>query len=431
MKQLLITTALILACGDPATPIDNETDASIPIVDASPGIPDATPRPPAVCIITLDCNGQTIPDEPKIPCSIRIEDGNGGLEYEGSVGVEKRGRSSQSFPKPQYAIELRIGEDLDNPQNLLGMGTEADWVLNGAYIDRALIRNPLLLGLFQSFGGTERYAAEIAYCELTLDGTPQGIYMLTERVKRDDDRVDLPEDLALDGSSFLIKQDSVGNGGIRPVGIAHGEWSLVYPNKLRATEAQVAGVVSWLDRWVAVVNGSDTTTDLFSLVDMGSAIDFVLLEEFAKNNDAFYLSMHVWKAPNGKLHFTPWDLDLSFGQPNYNNSESPEGWIAYRPALIRSMTSRPEFQTQLAARWLQLRAGVLSTPAVMERLEFHLETIAGHVDANFTLWPITEIQFLTDTLYPVESYEDEISKVKAWIPLRLAWMDANIGQYAE
>lgn len=401
-------------------------DAAVVVADADRA--DARVPSSTICYIELDCDNMYIPDEPKLPCILRVEDRLGVIHYEGIAGVERRGRSSQAFPKLQYAVELRLSEvgELENPADLLGMGREADWVLNGAYIDRSLFRNKLLFELFQSFGGTDRYAPESAYCELQIDGESKGIYLLTERVKRDAARIPLPADLG-DGSSFIIKQ---GDGrGFRDVGTANGQWRLIYPNDDRATPAQIAGVSTWLSAWDDVVNGVDTTTDLFSLVDLDSAVDYVLLEEFAKNNDAYFLSMHVWKAAGGRLHFTPWDLDLSFGQPDYNNSESPEGWIQYRPALITAMAQKPAFQTRVGARWRELRTGVLTNEAILARIDSYLEAITAEVPGNFDVWPIGSIQFLNDTLYPVASHAEEVGLVKTWIGLRLAWMDENVDGY--
>ena len=144
-----------------------------------------------------------------------------------------------------------------------------------------------------------------------------------------------------DTSSLEVLNGSADSGGFRDVGIANGSWRLVYPHEDRATAEQVAGVSLWLSSLEDIVTGADTATSVFALVDLESAVDFVLLEEFAKNSDAYYLSMHVWKDVGGKLRFSPWDIDLSFGQPNYNNSESPEEWILYRPALIRAMAREP------------------------------------------------------------------------------------------
>ena len=365
-----------------------------------------------------------IPNEPKITCALHIGDGAGTTLYDGLAGVETRGRSSQFFPKQQYAVELRDESGGENPVNLLEMGAESDWVLNGAYIDRALFRNKLLFELFQQFGGRERYAAELQYCELTLDGDWRGIYLLTERIKRDDDRIDIAADATSDGSTFILKQDEE---GFRGLSFANGFWNMIYPNRDLVLPAQTAGIEAFLQSWEQAVAAGGS--GVFSFVDLDSAVDFVLLEELAKNNDAYYLSVHIWKDLDGLIHFAPWDLDLSFGQPLYNESTDPHGWIAYRPPMIVSMASQPVFSARLGERWTELRAGVLSNGAIFDRIDFHLETIAEHVAPNFERWPIDEIQFLDDQLYPVSSYDEEVGLVRAWIEERLSWMDDNIYAY--
>jgi hypothetical protein len=392
---------------------------------AAPGDPDADPGPPAVCQVLLDCGGAEIPDEPKIPCDIEIGDGLGEVVYSGPSGVERRGRSSQAFPKAQYSVELRTDTDAEQPVALFGMGRESDWILNGMYIDRALFRNKLFFELFQSLGGAEHYAPETRYCELTLDGDPRGIYLLTEKVKRDDDRIALADDGGT-GASFIIKQDET---GFHEVGVAYGSWQLVYPNDEVATQDQIDGVSAWLDRWEAAVAGT-SDEDVFDLMDLDSAVDFVLLQEFARGNDAYFLSMHVWKDVGGTLHFTPWDLDLSLGQPLYNDSTLTTGWIAYRPQLIQALADDPRFQTRLAERWAELRDGAFAGGAIQARIDFYLATFGDRVAANFTRWPIEDIQFLGDQLPPRASFEEELTSVRTWVDARLAWVDDHIDEYA-
>jgi len=425
--HLVGLAAGVFACGSATAPIPDTTDADVPDA-APPAIDAAPPTPPMMAEMSLDCLGAEIPDEPKIPCTLVIEDGMGGLVYDGAAYVEQRGRSSIAFAKPQYSVELRTSLDteLEDPVDLFGMGSEADWIFNGAYIDRALFRNVVLFEIFQSFGATERYAPQIRYAELTLDGDYRGIYMLTERVKRDFSR--LPIMGSLDGSSFVLKQDET--EGIRAVGFANGHWRLIYPHRDRASQLQRDGVVNWLSTWSGVINGTITDVPIFDLVDLDSVVDFVLLEEFAKNVDAYFLSMHVWKDVGGKLHFTPWDLDLSFGQPDYGNAESPAGWIEYRPWLITSLAQHEEFRSRLAERWAELRQDQLSRETIFARIDWHLVTIADHIDANFERWPIDEIQFLDDTLYTVESHAEELDRVRTWIDSRLEWMDENIESFA-
>ena len=148
-------------------------------------------------IVIINTNGQTIPDEPKITADMGIIYNGIGQRnniadpynvYNGKIGIEIRGHSSQMFDKKQYGIELREVNGDDVKVALLGMPEEADWVLNASYIDRSLLRNVLTYKLSNDLG---RYASRTRYCELVLNGEYRGIYIIQERIKRDKNRVDI------------------------------------------------------------------------------------------------------------------------------------------------------------------------------------------------------------------------------------------------
>ena len=421
MRALAVLCSALAAAAACSGSGDSSRDGGTP----ADGAPDADPGPPVLCDVQIDCGGADIPDEPKIPCDIEIGDGLSNVVHQGRIGIERRGRSSLGFPKAQYSIELRSETDAEQAVGLFGMGRDSDWILNGMYIDRALFRNKLFFDLFQGLGGPERYAPQTRYCELTLDGDYRGIYLLTEKIKRDDDRIALADDGGT-GASFIIKQDET---GFHEVGVANGSWQLVYPNDLTATQPQIDGVSAWLDTWRAAVEGS-SETDLFTLMDLDSAVDFVLLQELARGNDAFFLSMYVWKDVGGELHFTPWDLDLSLGQPLYGDSTLTTGWIGYRPLLIQTLANDARFQARLVERWSELRQDEFSAEVIEAHIERYLATIGDRVDENFARWPIEDIQFLDNQLPPRSSFAEELEVVRGWIDGRLEWVDAHIGEYA-
>ena len=310
------------------------------------------------------------------------------------------------------------------------MGGESDWVLNGAYIDRAFFRNALCFDSFQAFapGSIDRYAAESHHCEMTLDGEWVGIYLLSERIKRDPARIDLALDDS--GETFIVKLDD--EDGVWPNGAGTGTWQMVYPHADRIDASAQSVVRSWLRGWEEAVLGrdpADPDTGIFAYLDLDSAVDLVLLEEFARNTDGYYLSLYLWRGPGQKMRFAPWDMDLTFSQPSYNDNENPQGWIAYRPDMIASMGNVPEFKARLVERWWELRAGVLSQESIDARIDGYVETMGETAYENFEVWPIDEITFGWDGqnyLYSIESYDAELARVRGWIPLRLAWIDANI-----
>ena len=125
LRPLLLLGPLALAaCPDSAqwtVPVPDDDDATPDAVDSSP--PESVPGallediPQAehpfdeaapLCSITIDCDRE-IPDAPKLPCRVRVDDHDGVTQYDGWAGVELRGRSSSGFPKRHYNIELWQG----------------------------------------------------------------------------------------------------------------------------------------------------------------------------------------------------------------------------------------------------------------------------------------------------------------------------------
>ena len=92
--------------------------------------------------------------------------------YNGKIGIEIRGSSSQQFPKKQYAVETRdlAGNDLD--VSLLGFPAESDWILFAPYNDKSLMRDVLVYKIAASMG---RYASRSKFCEVVLNDEYVGV----------------------------------------------------------------------------------------------------------------------------------------------------------------------------------------------------------------------------------------------------------------
>jgi CotH protein. len=166
-------------------------------------------------IIIIDTQGDDIMDEPKIESSMGIIYNGPGVinnindslnHYNGNIGIETRGNSTQGFDKKTYSIELRDMLNQDTSVNLLGMGKEEDWILHAMVIDKSQVRIPMSSYFFQRMG---HYAYKWRYVELIINNEYRGLYILTEKIKRDDDRVDISK---LDDDDLL--GDSVTGGYI-------------------------------------------------------------------------------------------------------------------------------------------------------------------------------------------------------------------------
>ena len=181
-----ITLLILIGCSSLSGQI-NLTDSNLPI-------------------ILIETNNQGIQDEPKITATMKIIDNGPGnrnqitdppLGYEGFIGIELRGASSQSFLKKGYGLETRNEDGSNRNIVLMGMPKENDWVLHGPYSDKSLIRNALA---YKLAGAVMPYAPRTQFCELIINGNYRGVYLFTEKIKIDKGRVDL-EKLQIDENS--------------------------------------------------------------------------------------------------------------------------------------------------------------------------------------------------------------------------------------
>ncbi len=364
---------------------------------------------------TLSCDGQLSTTDSR--CVFEAWWPDGTLEVSTGADVRIRGRSSEGFPKHQYGMEFVNDAGEPTSAELFGMGSEGDWVLNGMWIDRAMFRNKLAFDVFRELGGGNDWAPESVYVELTIDGDYVGLYLLNETVDRDRSRLDIAEDDGT-GQSFIV---AASEDGIYS-NVQYGRWEIDYPTEV--TGAVQRGVEARLAAWEAEITGRG---DPFTEMDLDSFVRFVLVEEFVKNNDGYYLSHRVYAHPDGYLHMVPWDLDLSLGQPSYNDNENPYSWIAYRPAIVAD-SANDAFHQRFSEMWAEAREGTLATDAVIGRQEALRAHMGEAIDRNWSRWNIEDVDF-SGYLYRVSSPEEEYARVATWTEARLDWMDAAVESY--
>ena len=105
--------------------------------------------------------------------------------------VRYRGNSSRLFDKKSYRVSFTLDDRAtSNNCDVLGMGEDNDWVLNGPFLDKTLIRNYLSMNIA---GQIMEYAPDVRFCELFVNDAYQGGYLLMESVKYGEDWVALTE----------------------------------------------------------------------------------------------------------------------------------------------------------------------------------------------------------------------------------------------
>lgn len=419
-------------------------------------------------IVVINTAGATILDDPKIVADMGIIDNGPGQRnsvtdtynnYSGKIGIEIRGSSSQSFPKKQYSIELRdaTGEGVSAP--LLGLPPEEDWVLFAPYNDKTLMRDVLAYKIGRDLN---RYAPRTRFCELVLNGNYEGIYVLIEKIKRDNNRVDINK-LNPDENSgndltggYIIKIDKEtgsGNGGWTSSYVPPNRsgnqtiyFQYDYPKAEDISTEQKNYIRQFMLNFETALTGAgftDPVNGYTRYADADSFIDFFIVNEVSKNVDGYRLSTFMHKqrdSDGGKLIMGPvWDFNLGFGNADYCTSGNPEGWVTgfnsicpqdywLIPFWWGRLYQDPAYRSKLAARWAEVRSNQLQT----SRLHTYIDSVYSvlHSEAtfrNFQRWPVLGL-YVWPNFFVGSSYTEEVNWLKTWITNRMNWLDANMPQ---
>ena len=395
-----------------------------------------------LALVLFETGGTPIPDEPKILARmIVIDDGgvnrldSGTFHYDGNIGIELRGHSSLVYPKKQFAVETRDDEGEDQDVALLGFPEEEDWVFYAPYADKTMLRNWFVYGLGAELGA---YAPRTRFVEVFVDGQYWGVYLFTEKIKRDKNRVAITklddEDNAepeITGG-YLLEMTDVRTLGDKFVGSGRALFEVKDPKADKVTDAQIIWIRAYLQKFESVLYGGnfeDPDIGWRAYADEDSFIDYVLIQEFVKNSDAFQRSTFFSKDRSGPLRAGPlWDFNIAMGNvPNAQTEHDPEGFLLRGDAVwAGQLLLDRAFVTRLIARWRELRNGPLATDRLMARIDEGVAALGDAVGRNFERWPVLG-QWVWPNPTPLpRTYEGEIDVLKAWLTARARWLDDNI-----
>ena len=426
-------------------------------------------------------------------------------EYTGRAGLRSRGQSSEGWPKKQYALELwEEGTDdsktvfsadsRDKDVSVFGLPADSDWVLNGPYSDKTQLNNYLTFNWYREMGV---YAPRARLVEvfvntrrdglLNFASSYRGTYVMLEKIKIAEDRVDIaelePGDVAGDDvtGGYIWKKDKPGANDVAwTTALQKQEFRIVEPQKPRvATDinqgeiapAQLNYLKGYLNEFEAALYGpnfTDPNLGYQKYIDVDSWVDTWLMVEFTKNIDGFRLSTYYHKDRNGKIKQGPaWDYNLSLANGNYLKGAYPEGW--YKDGLgpvdypyWGRLFEDPNFAQKVADRWHELRRTIFTTEELMADIDRAVGLISNGnpnlskpapgepsnpISRNYKRWTTTgygeaiyhwpncffNVDDCPKSPLPVEnspngrpnSYDDYIYIMKWFVKNRTAWMDAQ------
>ncbi len=374
----------------------------------------ATAELPVVRITTT----ATLSSKKKVPA--RMQAGT----YDGAIGIKLRGNSSLSFNQKKYTIELRDENGKEKDFSLLGMPANSDWVLLAPYNDVSMMRDPMAFQLWRDMG---HWGPRTEMVELYVDDDYRGIYILSEAIKRGEQRVNVSklkktdiEGRELTGgyilridaydeddATFASKVPGIGEGLITSQIV----WSCIYPKKKNLQEKQLTYIEAFVDSVELTIQSEHFTDPRWGyarFIDVPSFVDYFIHTELSLNADGYKRSAYFYKEKDkedgsiGKLFAGPvWDYNLAYGNCNFCNANNIEAWCFEggntqpTPALWQRLLQDPSFRKAVKKRYKELRKGILSDEAIGKYIDAQAKLLQPYVDRHFKKYPellVTEEQ---------------------------------------
>jgi len=436
MKSIKAVLFFIIAVLYINTQAQTFTDSNLPIV-----------------VIETD-GGANIPDEPKVLGTMKIiwhQDGSRNymsdidnpefLNYDGRMGIERRGSSSQTYSnKKPYAIETLQDDNVTNNNvSIFNMPEENDWILNSLAYDQTGMRDFLAYELSEAIG---QYASRRQYCEVVINGDYKGLYVFMEKIKPDKGRVNIEK---MDQTcnqypevtgGYIVKADKTTGGDpvawtMQGYGGGWGGWGsntdfiMHYPKPAEVTNTQKNYIHGVFNDLASVSNQHNTAINagIPAVIDVASFVDFIMIAEYSSNVDVYSFSTFFHKDRCGKLRAGPvWDYNLAFGYDAFGNRSKYDVWQFNNsdnngPKFWKDLFDTGLFRCYLAKRWFELTepGQPLNYDRVCSRIDEIDELISEAVARDNQRWN----QMNQHTTY--------VNNMKTWLQQRTNWLNQNMG----
>ncbi len=358
------------------------------------------------------------------------------------AGLKLRGSASVGNLKYNWAVDCWDEYDRDMDLPLLGLPSGAEWVFHAPYLtDISLINNPMASAMSLAAG---RYAPHYAFAELYLNQRPGsqstamvaptnyfGVYNILQRIGIGPNRVDIDKLTDQDvrppevtgGYLMNIDRNIDGPDGFPAAGQTVNYITPRYDEMISPQrEPQRTYLAGYFESFGAALNSASWTnpvTGYAPFVDVGSWIDFHLVNVIAFNGDGTANSTFFYKTRNGPFVFGPvWDFDKAFAWAD--GLDPGVSWDPGRGAFGAPWWGRmfqdPNFSQAYIDRFQELEAGPYGIPEIRGLVDRLGAQVKESADRDMVRWKQPKRG---------GSQDGEIAFFKDWISRRIHFMDTN------
>lgn len=406
-------------------------------------------------IVMIETGGAAIPGKPEkgqlvrtikntyIPAEMKIIGKDGRLntpslepDIDSDIQIRVRGNSSRTFDKTGYLLKFTDKDGQAKSRSVMGMEKSDTWVLHAPYLDKTLMRNYMWYNLS---GQIMEWAPDVRYCEVFLNGTYQGIYVMTEQISVDEGRIEVTKTRPnAPISSYIICVD---RASVNDVGYLdnftyyterlQSRVEIKYPGAKNLTPELTDYISADFSRFEKSLYSFDYDSRRFgyqSFIDTGNFVDYFIINEVTQNTDAGLYSTYFYKDVAGKLKLAVWDFNNCCDNNITDQLPMAEYFMQTRPWFFM-LTKDEAFINEVIRRYRDLRKGILSDDSVIASIASIQDYLGAAIDRNFQVWGYSfepEYDLLVQDSRKIGSYEEAINQYQQRLISHMRWMDDHI-----
>lgn len=362
--------------------------------------------------------------EPYVPGEFFLidnEDGENHLQdtpaISSLINIKRRGNTSMIYEKAQWTLKFVTESGQYRDIDVLGMGKEHEWILNGSLADKSMIRNYLAYSISSEVMPN---VPDAQFCEVILKKDDNyyyhGVYLLEENIKQGLNRVNIAQyDKNSLVNSFIVRRDRYDEDGImldtygRLNGYTETYWGMISPSKNQVTDEMIAYTEESINAVEEILYSNDEKcfNTYSDVIDTKSFADYFILNEFFSSYDAGNYSTYAYKDLGGKLCMGPvWDFDGTMDNYVMEPAEPKDLGFVVKPWFDRLCQDKA-FVRLLRNEYEKLRTGPLSEQHISNKVSEIVEHLGGATEREWARWNVWYTGIYGTPPIGLHDFEDE------------------------
>jgi CotH kinase protein len=320
------------------------------------------------------------------------------------IRIKGRGNSTWGYPKKPYHIEFV------NSVSLFSLETDKDWLLIANYLDDNHILNATAFTIADAL--QMPYTSKFIPVEVNINGTYQGLYLLTEQIEKEKTRVNIDE------AGMILEMDTYFNDENKFRSKTYNlPINIKYPKTVDATKLNKIKLD--FDAMESNVASSDfPNTNYADLIDTESLCNYLIVYYLTDNQEINHpKSIFMHKNSTGKFQMGPvWDFDWAysyqFSGKHFNSATGDLFWNSPSSGtkFYQRFLKDPKVKAQFKLKWNEFRSK-------------KFESIIEFVDVYSKLLSVARQRDINKWNKNPKDYSNEISNMKTWLNSKAFFID--------